>query len=282
MINQAFITEVGPVRWLVRTAIRQFYKRVARQDHRMRLPTGEILRLPVGNNFASEAFITRGNVDWGSERLLFSMLDGTGVFLDVGAHIGYYTLYMLPRVAAAYCFEPDPRTRRLLEANLAGNPRTEILPFAVGERSGTAHFTMEACAAVSHLTAPGDPQGAGTQIQVEVLTVDRFVGERKLRVGAIKIDVEGHDTEVIAGALGVLRDQGPLVLTEAKPDALLFDLAARARYRVMAYVREPRSREKSFQELSATVPCPGETKMLFLVPAARAASLRRAAAALEP
>jgi hypothetical protein len=98
------------------------------------------------------------------------------------------------------------------------------------------------------------------------VTIDTFVFERGLAVEAIKIDVEGHDIEVIRGAMGVLEEQQPLVLTEAKADAELFALMQGISYRVHAYVRLPRTREKLMTELSADVPIAGETKMLFLVP----------------
>ena len=142
MINIAFIREVGPLRWAMRTAIRQYYKRVVKRDHSIQLPTGEWMTLPIGDHFASEAFITQGDVDWGSEKLFASLLNRKGVFLDVGAHIGYYSLYMMPRVTEIYAFEPDPQIRELLEMNLSGRPNVMVIPWAAGERPGRARFTM--------------------------------------------------------------------------------------------------------------------------------------------
>jgi FkbM family methyltransferase len=263
-INTVFIRDVGPLRWAWRTAIRQFYKRILRRNHAMQLPTGEWITLPIADHFASEAFITRADVDWGSEQLLFSFLKGEGVFLDVGAHIGYYSLYMLPRVRAVYAFEPDPRVRVLLEKNVNTKPNIEVIASAVGASEGTAHFTLERHSEVSHLSTAG--QNAANQIEVEVTTIDAFVAARSLTVEAIKIDVEGHDTEVIRGALHVLTQQHPIVLTEAKPDAKLFALAASINYRVFAFVRHASARDKLLRELSSTSAVPGETKMLFLVP----------------
>ena len=124
-INTVFIRDVGPLRWAWRTARRQFYKRILCRDHRMQLPTGQWMTLPIVDHFASEAFITNADVDWGSEQLLFSLLGGKGAFLDIGAHIGYYSLYMLPRVEAVYAFEPDPRVRALLEKTSARSPTSK-------------------------------------------------------------------------------------------------------------------------------------------------------------
>jgi len=262
--NILFIKEVGPFRWAFRTAIRQFYKRIVKRDQKMQLPTGECITLPVSNHFASEVFVTNADVDWGSERLFESLLSQKGVFLDVGAHIGYYSLYMFPRVSAVYSFEPDPRVRVFLETNVGKKPNIEIIPCAVGAIQGRARFTQEAAAELSHLSEEEDK--AANQIEVDVVTIDAFVASRKLTVEAIKIDAEGHDTKVIAGSLAVLTKYKPLVLTEAKPDAALFDLTHQVAYRVFAYVRHPHTRKKCFAELFSHIAIPGETKMLFLVP----------------
>ena len=264
MIDIAFVKEVGPFRWAFRTVVRQFYKRVVRQPHTMQLPTGERIVLPLANHFASEAFVTGADVDWGSEKLFSALLRRKGVLLDVGAHIGYYTLYALPLVSGVYSFEPDPRVRVFLQQNVAARPGVEIIPCAVGAAEGKARFTLERSAEVSHLSAP--EENAGNQIEVDVVTIDSFAVSRNLIVEAIKIDAEGHDIEVLRGSLTVLSTQQPLVLTEAGPDAGLFDLTARVGYRVFAYVRHPRTRRRSFAELFADVPVPGATKMLFLVP----------------
>jgi len=263
-MNLVFIREVGPLNVIRRNAVRQFYKRILRRDHAMRLPTGEWMNLPINDLFASEAYITNGNVDWGSERLLSGLLSGRGAFLDIGAHIGYYSLYMLPRVTEVYAFEPDPRVRQLLEANVSNRPKITVIPSAVGSTPGRARFTLEGDSAISHLADEHDD--VTKLIHVEVVTVDSFVQTRGLTVEAIKIDVEGHDTEVIQGALKVLSEQQPLVLTEAKPDPALFALSRQVGYRVFAYIMNPPNPKKRFTEILPASPIPGVTKMLFLVP----------------
>jgi FkbM family methyltransferase len=263
-MNIAFIREVGLLQFIRRKAVRQYYKRIAKRDHAMLLPTGESMNLPISDLFATEAFITNGNVDWGSEALLFSLLEKKGAFFDIGSHIGYYALYMLPRITAVYAFEPDPKVRVLLESNVAGKPKIHVLPVAAGAKPGRARFTLEPDSAISHFA--GEYDDPAKIITIDVVTLDNFVRTRGLTVEAIKIDVEGHDTEVIQGALNVLNDQQPIVLTEAIPDAALFALTRKVGYRVFAYVSKARSPKKSFAELLSSHPIPGRTKMLFLVP----------------
>ena len=274
-MNAAFIREVGTCRWIFRTSIRQFYKRIARRDHVMRLPSGEFITLPIANHFASEVFVTGADVDWGSERLFYALLARKGAFLDIGAHIGYYSLYMLPRTQLTFCFEPDPRVRGFLEKNVAAKRNAQIMCCAVSEKPGTARFTLERDAAISHLSV-GNEEGENI-IDVEVVTIDSFVRERELKVEAIKIDVEGFDTAVISGALNVLKEQQPLVLTEAKADGVLFKILRGVAYRIFAYIRDPQTREKRFMELTSAeeAASAGHTKMLFLVPERLVEEIRR-------
>ena len=222
------------------------------------------MTLPISSRFASEVFVTGAKVDWGSEKLLNDVIDGHGAFLDVGANIGYYSLYIVPKVPAVYSFEPDPRARKSLEANVSANPKITVVPAAVGASRGEALFVLAEGSETSHLTGVSG-QGEN-RINVEVTTIDAFVAEQKLAVESIKIDAEGFDLEVLEGAQNVMVDQQPLVLTEAQPAAELFTLTARVGYRVFAFVRDVTTRKRSFLELRDGIPPRSVTKMLFLVP----------------
>lgn len=73
-MNKEFIKEVGVAKWIWRTTQRQFFKRILRRDHFLNLPFGEKLMLPISSKFASEVFVTQGNVDWGAKRFCISCL----------------------------------------------------------------------------------------------------------------------------------------------------------------------------------------------------------------
>lgn len=263
-MNQKFIKEVGVFKWFLRTVERQFFKRVLKRNHSMVLPSGERFQLPLNSPFATEVFTTNANVDWGSEALLFRLLKEKSTFLDVGANIGYYSLYVAPKTKAIYSFEPDPRTLPLLLENLKDKKNIHVVPKAVGKAKGKTSFTLEKEGEVSHFSRETDLDA--NKIQVEVTTIDCFVEEMHLKVEAIKIDVEGFDIDVIEGALKTLNDQRPIVLTEAEPVPALFAMAKEVKYKVFAYMRETRSRQKSFNEIKAILPKGYDVKMLFLVP----------------
>ena len=275
-MNVAFIKEVGLGRWVLRNCIRQFFKRVARRDHYMRLPTGRKFLLPITSRFATEAFVTGGDVDWGSESLLFSLLSGSGCFLDIGANIGYYAQYMGPK-CEVHCFEPDPRMLTKLRRCVGSEARVHVVSKAVGAQVGLARFTLEPDGEVSHLARSGD---TGTSIEVEIETVDNFVASRGLQVEAIKTDVEGYDIEVLRGSHTTMRDQRPFVLSEIAPSTELFELMIAVRYCVYAFVRQTHSREKQFRMLDRHFDeAESCTKMLLLVPAEKQNQIERLATA---
>jgi hypothetical protein len=110
-MNVNFIREVGAAKWLLRKFVREFWKRVLKRDN--------FLRLPKENHYSSDIFVTNCEIDWGAERVLSKHLEKNGVFLAVGAHMGYYSLYVLPLVKAVYAFEPDSRARAWLTRNLS-------------------------------------------------------------------------------------------------------------------------------------------------------------------
>jgi len=130
-LNCAFIRQVGVAKWAFRTAIRQFYKRILRRNITMRLPTGEQFVVPRDNQHGSEVFVTNGNIDWGSERLLYKIFPVGGTFLDVGAHIGYYAVYMRPKAAVIHCCEADPRIAA--DGNPPARPKAPEVEFSMKE-----------------------------------------------------------------------------------------------------------------------------------------------------
>lgn len=119
--------------------------------------------------------------------------------LDIGAHhgqtaLGYAASFPGSRV---FAFEPVSSNFAALTKATAGNPAIIPINAALGERSGkmNIHLNPENSQAGSFLWAPGDQSEC-----VEVTTIDDFCTERNLHPDFTKIDAEGFDLRVIAGA----------------------------------------------------------------------------------
>jgi FkbM family methyltransferase len=263
MYNFSVAKDIGWGAFISRTLIRQFYKRVLHRDYQMPLPTGLEILLPPDNSFTSEVILTDANVDWGAEAEMARHLDPKGVFLDVGAHIGYYSLYMRPLVQEVHAFEPDSRTLLHLRKNLDRHPGMHVHAEAVSDRPGKASFTLDQHAELSRMESAA-PGAEGNRTEVTVVSLDEFAEPSQLAVTGIKIDVEGNDYLVLQGANRLVARCQPLILTEAVANEALFRWAESHGYSVYATVGDRASGLRTFRRL--VEPGAAWTKMLFLVP----------------
>lgn len=275
MISFGFIRQVGVFKWVSRSAILFIRKRLLKSDTRLRLPSGATIILPKRSPSASEVYVTNADIDWGSEAL-FARFAATGRdFLDIGAHIGYYSIYLSPLVRRAYAFEPDPRNIEDLRANarLAGN--VEVVEAAVSSRDGSAQLHLGQGSAVSSLEGAGaDGDGA----EVKTVTIDSFVASRPdIDVGLVKTDVEGHDLEALRGMSEVVARCQPLILTECSYTPQLSELIRKWDYQTYAFTRDRRTLRKRFQKMGSEDLKDQWYKMLFLVPSRRAAEFAQLA-----
>lgn len=268
-MNFEFIREVGVARWLIRWPNHLFVKRVLGRSRNFITPVGTTLTLPPQSRFGSEVYVTNGNVDWGSEGLLYKLIRGKGAFLDIGANIGYYSVYMCERAERVFAFEPDPRALAVIERNAARYPNIFVVRKAVSDTIGVSRFVTEGSTELSHLSKESNAAG----VDVDTTTVDSFAEENHLTIDAMKIDAEGMDVRVISGAKNVMRRDRCIILTEASLTTELFLLARELEYTICGFVKVRRAFQ--FRELEDGASW--KTKMLFLVPTERRADVFTAA-----
>jgi FkbM family methyltransferase len=137
--------------------------------------------------------------------------------VDVGAHRGDWTrTAMLYFPAARYTlFEPQPDLMR--GSKLEKDARVTILNFGVGRHTGTAKLTShERRDSYSFAVSQQDAHRLGcTQSDSQVVALDEFLPSLNAPpVDILKIDAEGWDLEVLAGARNTAR-QAAIVLIEA-------------------------------------------------------------------
>ncbi len=140
---------------------------------------------------------------------------GPGLFLDVGANIGSYSV-LAAKVggASVIALEPVPDTFDKLTRNLLINgiqDRVEANRAAVGDAPGSLSFSADRD--TMNQVVGADYNGAS--IQVQVVTLDELLRGRTAQVW--KVDVEGFERQVLAGASQALADPDvALVLLEGE------------------------------------------------------------------
>ncbi|SME99009.1 methyltransferase, FkbM family [Tistlia consotensis] len=119
---------------------------------------------------------------------------------DVGANIGLHSLMLARSGFQVRCFEPDPVHAKLLRRNLELNgvaDRVELIEAAVSDRPGQAEFVrVLGNTTGSHLSgAKANPYGELERFPVEL----KPIGEIMDWADLVKIDAEGHETQIIRG-----------------------------------------------------------------------------------
>lgn len=141
--------------------------------------------------------------------------------MDVGANLGLMSVPVLQAHPSCrvVSFEPSPSSLPFLQRTAAESPyrdRWEIVGAAIAGRSGELDFTVgSAHDALFEGFRSGDRIAGGRVIKVAVTTLDdawRKLGEPEVSV--IKIDVEGAEAGVFAGATALLQRWRPAIVVE--------------------------------------------------------------------
>jgi FkbM family methyltransferase len=137
------------------------------------------------------------------------------VVLDVGAFIGTFTLPIAACGATVHAFEPVEESRRVLVDNVRLNGLEHLVTIhdsAVSDILGCATITTEFACGNRVVAADIAPLGTAT---VHMTTLDAWAEGRNLeQLLLIKIDAEGMDEQVLAGATNLLRHHEPVLIME--------------------------------------------------------------------
>jgi FkbM family methyltransferase len=138
------------------------------------------------------------------------------VTVDVGAHYGTFTLFALPCSARCYAFEPVPIVAAKLKRSFSRCPNVVVEQVALSDRDGAATLRVAINALGRSTLEPHNQLRDVLEVQTMEVPVRRLDGYRISQLGLIKIDVEGHEEAVLAGAAETLERDRPNVLVEAE------------------------------------------------------------------
>jgi len=133
--------------------------------------------------------------------------DGNGVFVDVGAHVGKYTVLagrLLGTHGQVVAVEPDPSNYAALAANVALNRLDNVHALNVGCWSSDGEMVLNR--QVGNLGGHSFiDDTAGDAISVPVRTLDYVLSQvGTTHVDAMKLDVQRAESEVLMGASSTL------------------------------------------------------------------------------
>lgn len=140
-----------------------------------------------------------------------------GIFIDVGANLGWHTVHAAqhPSVETVVAFEPEPFNAWLLDRNLTSNDvgNAIVSNAAVGAQSGTMRLHRYKSSNYGRHSLLTD-YGYGSRI-VPIVDLDSALqnfGLADRPVSILKIDVEGYEPAVIAGATKTLERTSAVIM----------------------------------------------------------------------
>ena len=140
-------------------------------------------------------------------------IEPNGVFFDIGANIGSYTILASEvNTALVVAFEPSPSTFKALEENIALNDRQNVLAFqiACGEKNDHAFLSdFGRHSSVNRLIR--EFQGKKV-VKIAMRTCDSISQEIHISPTVCKIDVEGFELEVLKGFQKTIRNCLALII----------------------------------------------------------------------
>lgn len=147
------------------------------------------------------------------------------VVVDVGSHVGRYSLIAAKCGSRVVSIEPDPSNFAMLESNIRLNKFSNITPLqlALSDSPGRRRFFLAGGGDSGTSSLEQDwfwRLDAGVkrrEVEVQCETLDRLISSLGMdRIDWLKIDVEGHEISVLQGASATLSRTRKLILEVAE------------------------------------------------------------------
>jgi FkbM family methyltransferase len=177
------------------------------------LPWGLQIKIPTDtNDVVGRAISAHGIYDLSVTEVIWRLISPEETVIDIGANIGYMTSIMAKRVGSMgeiWCFEPNPEVFAELEENVdnwqqkLGWKNIKSQKIALSDKSGTGILNIvQKNRGESFIDNDGNGKNNldCNHSNVRLERLDNFLKEQKQDIGLLKIDVEGHELQVLQGA----------------------------------------------------------------------------------
>ena len=212
------------LRWVLRRSRADSADRSGRSFRFVHPTVGRFVYHP--SDYLSRRLLLHNDFESKELRFATDIARDGGMILDVGANIGVYTV-ACARAAGdrghVIALEPGPTTFKKLAQTCALLKLTNVSMFqvAAGRTSGTATFVSNRSGRDVHQhLADARPHAPEDDLQVESRRLDDVCGPDADAVTLMKIDVEGHELEVLEGAGRILANGSVHILVEFSAGAL--------------------------------------------------------------
>lgn len=172
------------------------------------------------NGGLGNADFALGKYEFPLQQTLASHLKPGGVFYDIGANIGFFSIIgakLVGDTGKVYAFEPVPDNAAKIRHNARLNNFSQItvIEKAVSGSTGKGELLLTRNIGGHTLTSADRPPDVQSSMTVDLVSIDDLIARGELTPPTlVKVDVEGAELDVLQGMRQTLAQYQPLVVYE--------------------------------------------------------------------
>lgn len=204
--------------WRMIRVVRRLGRRV-RSFWPVRIQSGPAAGLRMDLRRAS-AWYAAGTNETPVQHALAKRLSSGGVFFDVGANVGFFSLIgsrLVGPGGRVISFEPAPTMAASLRRNVELNRLTNVtvVEAAVAAAPGEGELMVDEHPGGSFLSSSGGAAGPARRARVRIVSIDDLVERGEVPPPTlVKIDVEGAEAQVLVGMSRTAARHLPAIICE--------------------------------------------------------------------
>lgn len=133
--------------------------------------------------------------------------------LDIGAFIGNHSIFFSKIFNKVLSFEPHPTSFEILKINCKKFQNIKLYNYGCSDENTDSYLRLK------HTNIGGSSISKGQHERdypIKLIKLDDFLDYNLNEIGLIKIDVEGHEENVINGCIQLLKKNKPIIIMELK------------------------------------------------------------------
>lgn len=183
-----------------------------------KLPNGILMELNITDHIQRQIFWHNG-YESKEINVIGSLLQANDNFIDAGANIGNHSLNIAKHLkeGSVIAFEPSPKTFEQLSANIKLNHFSNIIALqcALSDKKEKVNLYLSATENTGSSGLSPSDEFSGETVVVEAITGDDWLNENfTKKIAGIKIDVEGHELQVLQGLWHTIEKYKPFLMIE--------------------------------------------------------------------
>jgi FkbM family methyltransferase len=182
-----------------------------------------LLRLPADDGVMLPLLSSNGVWEPELSTLIDSLVDPGGIFVDIGAYVGYHTLRVLSRLGtsgAVVAVEPNAEATILLRHNIAMNvskpvaDRLTVIEAAAWDSPGSLRTEPAMTGGYQVYPLPAEPEPTASDPAVPTVAsvrLDKELESQGMPLSVVKVDAPGRGHRALGGLVRLLRRDRPNV-----------------------------------------------------------------------